>query len=93
MTEILTPKSDRWRTFVEVLEDVVQAEGCDGDRHQAGQGKQHRLAKRTMAAMGDVDVPGSIAYFEAHGGYCDCEILMNVDPDIHGQLSGQPKAS
>ncbi len=33
-----------------------------------------------MAEMGDADIPGTIAFFEAHGGYCDCEILLNVDP-------------
>ena len=79
MTEILTPNSNRWGTFIEALDYAVQVSGCNGDQLQAGP-RKHELAKRTMAAMGDVDVPGSIAYFEAHGGYCDCEILLNVDP-------------
>src|SRR5262249_23932823 len=26
----------------------------------------------------DVDVEGSLAYFEGHGGFCDCEIVFNV---------------
>lgn len=87
MAEILTPNSDRWGTFIEALDYAVQVNGCDGS--EPGQPSKHQLAKRTMAAMGDVDVPGSIEYFEAHGGYCDCEILMNVDPTIHGQISGR----
>jgi hypothetical protein len=79
MTEILTPSSGRWGTFTEALDHAVQVSGCDGSEPGTGPIK-HRHAKRIMAAMGNVDVPGSIAYFEAHGGYCDCEILMNVDP-------------
>ena len=80
MTKILTPDSDRWGSFTEALGDAVQVNGCDGDRLQAVPGEHHRLAKRIMTAMGDVDISASIAYFEAHGGHCDCEILMNVDP-------------
>jgi hypothetical protein len=34
-----------------------------------------------MTEMGNVDIPASIAFFEEHGGYCDCEILLNVDPE------------
>jgi hypothetical protein len=39
-----------------------------------------------MSEMGGVDIPASLEYFEEHGGYCDCEILLNVDrhePAIH----------
>ena len=36
MTEILTPDSDRWGTFIEALGHAVQVSGCDGDRLQAG---------------------------------------------------------
>jgi hypothetical protein len=30
--------------------------------------------------MGGINVEASLAYFKDHGGYCDCEILLNVDP-------------
>jgi hypothetical protein len=33
-----------------------------------------------MKNMGRVDIDGSIAFFQEHGGWCDCEILFNVDP-------------
>jgi hypothetical protein len=32
-----------------------------------------------MHKMGGINVEVSLAYFEDHGGYCDCEILLNVD--------------
>jgi Protein of unknown function (DUF2695) len=32
----------------------------------------------------------SLAYFEEHGGYCDCEVLMNVDPYEDDTAEEQP---
>jgi hypothetical protein len=41
----------------------------------------HRHARTVMEDMGKIDIEGSVAYFRDHGGYCDCEILLNVDRD------------
>jgi hypothetical protein len=30
--------------------------------------------------MEGVNIPETIEFFKANGGYCDCEILLNVDP-------------
>jgi hypothetical protein len=70
--EILTPDSPRWKTFVEQLDAAIAADGCDA--------KTHRHAITVMRKMGGTDINGTLAYCEDHGGYCDCEILMNVDP-------------
>jgi hypothetical protein len=32
-----------------------------------------------MQRMGGVDVRKSLAFFRANGGWCDCEIIFNVD--------------
>ena len=50
-------------------------EWCDGD---AG-ANVHRYAKAAMAAMGGIDIEATLAFFESRGGYCDCEILLNVE--------------
>ena len=73
MAEILTPESPRWEQFTDMLGSM---EWCDGD---AG-AHVHRYAKAVMAAMGGIDIEATLAFFESHGGYCDCEILLNVDP-------------
>lgn len=41
------------------------------------------LASAVLWAMGFTreDIQASFAYFAAHGGHCDCEILFNVDVD------------
>jgi hypothetical protein len=70
--EVLTPDSPRWETFVAQLDALLGARGCDA--------KSQRLATAIMRKMGGIDVEETLAYFEAHGGYCDCEILLNVEP-------------
>jgi hypothetical protein len=87
MSETLTPESARWDEFCDALADTITISSdphtwrCDGDQ---GQNKDkpelvHRYAKEIMAKMGNVDVEASLKFFEEHGGYCDCEILFNVD--------------
>lgn len=36
------------------------------------------FASKILKSMG-FNVAGTLRYFEKHGGYCDCEILFNVD--------------
>ena len=44
-----------------------------GDRH----------AEAVLTELGGIDIDGTLAFFREHGGYCDCEILFNVDrPDL-----------
>jgi len=70
---VLRPDSPRWGAFVEELESLLSKHGCAG-------GTSKRWATAVMYRMGDIDVASTLAYFEDHGGYCDCEILLNVDP-------------
>jgi hypothetical protein len=80
--EILTPNSPRWDEFADALFEATLVPGkpdswvCDGDRGE----HVFRYAKAVMTDMGDVDIERSLAFFREHGGYCDCEILLNVDP-------------
>jgi hypothetical protein len=54
----------------DVLGLAMETNGCEGE---------HQQAERIMNAMGNFDISASIAFFRAHGGYCDCEILFNVE--------------
>lgn len=29
--------------------------------------------------MGGIDIESTMEFFNSHGGYCDCEILFNVE--------------
>jgi hypothetical protein len=69
--EVLTPDSPRWNDFVGRLDAAIGEHGC-----AAGTNKDN--AKAVMRDMGGIDIAATLAYFEDHGGGCDCEILLNV---------------
>jgi Protein of unknown function (DUF2695) len=62
------PYDAEWREFCDELADAVKL-GCTRRPHFAAL----LLAKRGC------DVEVTLALYETHGGYCDCEILLNVD--------------
>jgi hypothetical protein len=36
-----------------------------------------------------VDIEGSLAFFESHSGYCDCEIAFNVESSFRFEQKGK----
>lgn len=88
MTEITTPQHPRWDEFYKLLNDELEAFGCSGDGSQLDMDTPkpamqtqptHWLSRHLLTAM-QCDVDASIELFKRHGGYCDCEVLFNVDP-------------
>jgi Protein of unknown function (DUF2695) len=79
LLEILTPESPRWETFVEQLDAAIAEHGC-----ASGTNKDNA-----------VDLESSLDYFEDHGGYCDCEIILNVDKGwpSHLYIEGRRKGN
>jgi rhodanese-related sulfurtransferase len=84
--EIMTPNHPKWDEFVTRLEGP---EGCNfredpehGIVFNCGGGKDKSKAAAILRRMGfeSPAVAESLEYFEEHGGYCDCEILFNVEP-------------
>jgi hypothetical protein len=85
--EILTLKHPRWREFANKLSDALADADdiCDNTL---------RRSVRVLEKMAGIDVRGTIAWFGEHGGYCDCEILMNIDrlpPDQEAVLEALVK--
>jgi len=81
MSNIMTPEHKLWGEFVNRL---TGPEGCNIFQDKYGIVKWYcngdtRLAASILKTMEEIDVDKSLAYFEEHGGYCDCEILLNVD--------------
>ena len=82
MNNIMTPEHELWKEFVDRLMgpegiDLTEDERtgtiwlCDCTTDGAA---------KILGSISGIDVDKSLIYFEEHGGYCDCEILMNVDP-------------
>ena len=84
MPNTMTPTHPRWQEFHDRLEGP---EGCNF--HEVNgkvqwdciAEKERPHSRRILAAMG-VDVEQSLAYFDQHGGYCDCEVLFNVAASV-----------
>ncbi len=79
MAEIMTPDHPCWDEFADILADKDHLDIPD----EPGPMKcdhTHKHARAILAAMGDFDIEETIHLFEEFGGYCDCEILLNVDP-------------
>jgi len=90
MTElsVMTVDHPKWEEFTERLEGP---EGCNFQQKVPGDAKSttwkcssgpdYALATPILKAMG-CDVEKSIAFFREHGGYCDCEVLFNVERSV-----------
>jgi hypothetical protein len=70
-TAVMTPRNPLWGEFARRLKKAIRADGCDASSLQ--------LSEAILAGMAGVDVERSVEFFRAHGGYCDCEVLSNVD--------------
>lgn len=77
MSLILTnrqPCSDElWQTFLDTLDTTVDEGGCDAEtlRWSTEILIYHRVFE-------NVDLEKTLTSFQERGGYCDCEVLMNV---------------
>ena len=69
---VMTIDHPKWDLFVELLEEAVEEHGCDAETQ--------RLAWTILHAMPGIDVEESLNWMESCAGFCDCEILLNVDP-------------
>ena len=84
--EVLTPESPRWDEFADALAGAWHDPRWHRKSDDAPtrlfrrKGNEYQYAKRIMAKMGGIDIPASLEFFKSKGGYCDGEILLNVDP-------------
>ena len=93
-TSLMTIEHERWNEFCKRLEGP---EGCDFKyepemKWKCGGGTDKSKARKILQEMNRegyysdmqweyIDIAGSLEYFSANGGHCDCEILFNVDSD------------
>jgi hypothetical protein len=81
----LTTDHPRWRDFADRLGGP---EGCDfqdapdsayGVTWDCDHSRDKAVAILRDMGADDEDVATTLTYFDERGGYCDCEILLNVD--------------
>ena len=77
----VSPRHPRWEEFLDRLRGP---EGCNFQTTWTCYGgTDKRYSRRILAGMGltQREIEASLAYFEDHGGYCDCEVVMNLGSD------------
>ena len=80
----MTTANPRWGEFVARLwgpEGCDFRETADGNLTWNCSAHTRDRAAAILRDMGatDEDLLATLDYFDAKGGYCDCEILLNVD--------------
>lgn len=74
MAEIMTPDHPEWEVFLKLLFDSLAGfpPRCSGSRNK-------EFSRSILENhFHSIDIPQSLAFFEDYGGYCDCEVLLNV---------------
>ncbi|HYA01973.1 MAG TPA: hypothetical protein VEI04_02535 [Syntrophobacteria bacterium] len=80
--EMLTPEHPLWDEFSHRL---AGPEGCDfrfearrGYVWRCEHGNNKDLATAILRSFPGIDVEGTMAYFQARGCRCDCQIMFNA---------------
>ena len=76
MTEILTPSHLLWPKFRKKLEDTLFTY-ANNKLHNRCKGDLSQTIK-ILRSMHNIDIEETLILFQEMGGYCDCEVLMNV---------------
>ncbi len=74
MADIMDQAHPDWLVFRQLLHKAV----FGPPRRCAG--TKDRVATRAVLQkyFPEVDIPATLAHFDDQGGYCDCEVLINV---------------
>jgi hypothetical protein len=76
-TEVLTPSSHKfWPALRQRLNDVLITY-VNGKPHSKCQGDLTQTVK-ILRSLHNIDVEETLILYQELGGYCDCEVLMNV---------------
>ena len=69
---VMSPHNPAWRVFYNILSVRLDSFLCDAKTL-----KQSKFVMKEF--FPNIDTERTAEYFESHGGYCDCEVLMNVE--------------
>lgn len=74
MNSILTNEHPDFATFCNRLSTVLWPAGKKNPdcRHD------HGAATEILNHMPNIDIQGTLDWFDQHGGHCDCEIMFNI---------------
>ena len=68
--EIMTTGHPMWDHFAESIATLLETQECDNTL---------TISRELLGNMRIFDVDSSIEWLQDHAGFCDCEVLLNVD--------------
>jgi len=83
MKEVLSPSHKYWPALRQRLNDALVTY-VNGKPHSKCQGNLTQTTK-ILQSMHNIDIEETLILFQELGGYCDCEILMNVAKNWNGK--------
>jgi Protein of unknown function (DUF2695) len=69
-TQIMTTGHPMWDRFADSIATLLNIRGCDNTL---------TISRELLLDMRIFDVDSSIQWLQDHAGFCDCEVLLNVD--------------
>lgn len=95
-TQPVLPGGPRWPEFCKTLGGPGYCDFRGKGRDEkwtckGGEDKSHSEAILRGMGLAEHAIAESLAYFEKHGGYCDCEVLFNVDGKFRDLLEAALK--
>jgi len=92
---VLTPmQKTKWREFTRELAKLLKLAPPKAPGEKFTNKCDHTLRRaRKLLRQQQFHVGSSLAYFRQHGGFCDCEIIWNVEASVYGRgRRGRPKS-
>ena len=78
----LHPDHDRWAEFVNEMLWSCDYTNCDHNTN--------RITRDVLRKMKGIKVAKTLMFFRSLGGYCDCEVMLNViaggEPAVEGRI-------
>jgi hypothetical protein len=74
--EILTPKHKYWPALRFRLDQMVNTHIEGKPVSDCNYDLRHTI--KILKSLPNIDIEGTLDFFEDHAGFCDCEVLMNV---------------
>src|SRR5262245_34549266 len=81
---VMTPFDQGWQDFYKEMASRLICPGTPKEEIVSGERCCDHTYSRAVEILSDMgyDVTKSLAYFQYHSGYCDCEVLLNVQEAV-----------
>lgn len=85
---VMTPEHPDWEAFCDLLAgpegcDFKNTDNPDETAWKCDKSSERPLTRGILAKhFPRIDVEKTLAFFDQRGGYCDCEVIWNVEDSV-----------